>query len=196
MQAAEITNSNILPTDQGFRLWRYFETPAYKNLRKSQEYIESVAVDLVSQKLSDFKDTSMAATENPSSLSRTCLMEKYLKNPNLDLYDVVGTAVDFLLAGIDTTSYSAAFALYHISRHPLVQQRIFEESLKIMEQPDSPILADSLKVGIPYTRAVLKEVFRLNPISVGFGRILSKDLVLGGYHVPKKVPFFEKYLNF
>ncbi|XP_023301139.2 cytochrome P450 302a1, mitochondrial [Lucilia cuprina] len=186
MLAAETTNSNILPTDQGLRLWRYFETAAYKKLRKSQEFMESVAVDLVSQKLAYFKDTSIDATESPTSLSRTCLIEEYLKNPNLDLCDVVGTAADLLLAGIDTTSYSTAFALYHISRHPMVQQRIYEESLKAMKEPDAPILADSLNTGIPYTRAVLKEVFRLNPISVGVGRILNRDLILGGYHVPKE----------
>lgn len=186
MKAAECTNSNILPTDQGLRLWRYLETAAYKKLRKSQEYMESVAVDFVSQKLSFFKDISVEATKNPTLFSRTCLIEEYLKNPNLDLSDVVGTAADFLLAGIDTTSYTTAFALYHISRHPLVQGKLYEESLKIMKELDSPILSDSLKTGIPYTRAVLKEVFRLNPISVGVGRILTRDLILGGYHVPKR----------
>lgn len=189
MLAAETTNSNILPTDQGLRLWRYFETSAYKKLRKSQEYMESVAVDLVSQKLSFFKDTCQDSTENPSSLSRTCLIEEYLKNPNLDLCDVVGTAADLLLAGIDTTSYTTAFALYHISRHPEVQEKLYEEARKIMKLPDDPILSDCLNTGIPYTRAVLKEVFRLNPISVGVGRILTRDLILGGYHVPKEVSF-------
>ena len=32
MESAETTNSCILPTDQGFQLWRYFETPAYRRL--------------------------------------------------------------------------------------------------------------------------------------------------------------------
>lgn len=194
MLAAETTNSNILPTDQGLRLWRYFETCAYKKLRKSQEYMESVAVDLVSQKLTFFKDTeNNEDLDSAKVLNRSCLIEEYLKNPNLDLCDVVGTAADLLLAGIDTTSYTTAFALYHISRHPEVQKRVYEESLTVMPNGESPLQAESLKTGIPYLRAVLKEVFRLNPISVGVGRILTKDLILSGYHIPRQVNFREEH---
>lgn len=196
MWAAETTNSNILPTDQGLGVWRHFETGSYKKLRKSQEYMESVAVDLVSQKLAFFKDTSDESTESPCSLSRTSLVEQYLKNPNLDLCDVVGMAADLLLAGVDTTSYTSAFALYHISRHPQIQQRLYEESLRVLPDKQSPLLADCLNTGIPLTRATLKEVFRLNPISVGVGRILTKDMLLSGYQVPKGVRVnFLRYLS-
>ncbi|XP_073840826.1 cytochrome P450 302a1, mitochondrial [Musca autumnalis] len=185
MWAAETTNSNILPTDQGLGLWRHYETGPYKKLRKAQEYMESVAVDLVSQKLAFFKDTSDDVTESPCSLSRTSLVEQYLKNPNLDLNDVVGMAADLLLAGVDTTSYTTAFALYHISRHPEVQKRLYAESCKALPNRSSPLLGESLNSGIPFTRATLKEVFRLNPISVGVGRILSNDMIFSGYLVPK-----------
>ncbi|XP_075164365.1 cytochrome P450 302a1, mitochondrial isoform X2 [Haematobia irritans] len=188
IRAAETTNSNILPTDQGLGLWRHYETGPYKKLRKAQEYMESVAVDLVSSKLVFFKDEEESIEEDPDnlwSLRRNSLVEEYMKNPNLDLFDVVGMAADLLLAGIDTTSYTTAFALYHISRHSEVQRRIYEEALTVLPSKDSPLLADSLKSGIPYTRATLKEVFRLNPISVGVGRILTKNLIFSGYHVPK-----------
>lgn len=43
----------------------------------------------------------------------------------------------------------------------------------------------TLSAEASYCRAVLKESLRLNPISVGVGRILNKDATLGGYHVPK-----------
>lgn len=43
MHAAEVTNSSILPTDQGLQLWRYFETPKYRKLRKAQEFMERFA---------------------------------------------------------------------------------------------------------------------------------------------------------
>uniref|UniRef100_A0A1I8Q2P9 Cytochrome P450 302a1, mitochondrial n=1 Tax=Stomoxys calcitrans TaxID=35570 RepID=A0A1I8Q2P9_STOCA len=187
MRAAETTNSNILPTDQGLGIWRHFETGPYKRLRKAQEYMESVAVDLVSQKLVFFKE-DQNTEEDPDnlwSLRRNSLVEEYMKNPNLDLFDVVGMAADLLLAGVDTTSYTTAFALYHISRHPEVQRRIYEESLRVLPSKDTPLLADHLNSDIPFTRATLKEVFRLNPISIGVGRILTKDLVFSGYHVPK-----------
>lgn len=40
IEAAEVTNSLTLPTDQGLQLWRHFETPKYRKLRKAQEFME------------------------------------------------------------------------------------------------------------------------------------------------------------
>lgn len=40
IQAALITNSCILKTDNGPHLWQKFETPLYRKLRKAQEYME------------------------------------------------------------------------------------------------------------------------------------------------------------
>ncbi|XP_050336821.1 cytochrome P450 302a1, mitochondrial [Bactrocera neohumeralis] len=187
MRAAETTNSIILPTDQGLQLWRHFETPKYRRLRKAQEYMESVAIDLVSQKLAYFKESKPDGNgdNHDGTMSRSSLIEEYLKNPNLDLCDVVGMAADLLLAGIDTTSYTTAFAVYHIARNAEVQAKLKEEACRVLATPKTPLSADALRAEVPYTRAVLKEVLRLNPISVGVGRILNRDLVLSGYHVPK-----------
>lgn len=53
---------------------------------------------------------------------------------------------------------------------------------------------------LTYSKAVLKETFRLNPVSVGVGRITNTDLILNGYNVPKGVISFVEstffYLNF
>jgi ecdysteroid 22-hydroxylase len=54
----------------------------------------------------------------------------------------------------------------------------------------SPITAETLK-NATYTKAVIKETFRLNPISVGIGRILQTDVVLSGYGVPEGVIYFS-----
>lgn len=40
MKAALVTNSCILKLDNGPQLWRKFETPLYRTLKKSQEYME------------------------------------------------------------------------------------------------------------------------------------------------------------
>uniref|UniRef100_W8CDG2 Cytochrome P450 302a1, mitochondrial n=1 Tax=Ceratitis capitata TaxID=7213 RepID=W8CDG2_CERCA len=187
MRATETTNKSILPTDQGLQLWRHFETPAYRRLRKAQEYMESVAIGFVSQKLNYFKEskTNGDANSPDGTMSRSSLVEEYLKNPKLDLCDVVGMAADLLLAGVDTTSYTTAFAVYHIAKNPEVQQKLQEEACRVLTTPKTPLTADVLRAEVPYARAVLKEVLRLNPISVGVGRILNKDLILSGYHVPK-----------
>lgn len=174
MSAAEHTNSSILPLDQGFQLWRLFETSEYRKLRKSQEFIEQVSVELVDKKRNEHGDGNS-------------LLDQYFKNPNLDVKDLYGMAADLLLAGVHTTSFTTSFALYHISKDQRVQDLLFDEALKILPKIDDLLTPSMMNSEIPFARAVLKETFRMNPISVGVGRILNKDMILSGYHVPKNV---------
>lgn len=60
----------------------------------------SVAVDLVSQKISYYDESSVAQKSG-----RRSLLDDYLMNPRLDLADVVGMACDLLLAGVDTVNF-------------------------------------------------------------------------------------------
>ncbi|XP_039437333.1 cytochrome P450 302a1, mitochondrial [Culex pipiens pallens] len=184
MNAAEGTNESILPTDQGFQLWRFFETRAYRKLRKSQEFMEKTAIDLVSQKLLYFdEDRQKLASGRHKSRS---LLEEYLRNPALDLHDIIGMAADLLLAGVHTSAYTTSFVLYHLCHNPEAQEKLFREACKILPDPwENCVEAAALNSEASYCRAVLKESLRLNPISVGVGRILNQDATLGGYHVPK-----------
>ncbi|XP_018407711.1 PREDICTED: cytochrome P450 302a1, mitochondrial-like [Cyphomyrmex costatus] len=89
-----------------------------------------------------------------------------------------------LLAGVDTTTYSMSFVLYHLARNASIQEKLRLEATNLLKDPTSPITAEIIR-NAKYTKAVLKETFRLNPLSVGIGRILQTDVVLSGYHVPK-----------
>lgn len=57
----------------------------------------SVAVDLVSQKITYFDEERGA-----QKAGRRSLLDDYLLNPKLDLADVVGMACDVLMTGVDT----------------------------------------------------------------------------------------------
>lgn len=176
MKAADDSNRQTLPLDQGFQLWRLFETPMYGKLRKSQEYLEQVSIELVNKKVNQHGDGNS-------------LLDQYLKNPKLNVNDLYGMAADLLLAGVHTTSFSTSFALYHLSKDRRVQNLMHKEALRVMPNEDDPLTPSMMNSEIPYTRAVLKESLRLNPISVGVGRILNQDMIIGGYHVPKDVRF-------
>lgn len=121
--------------------------------------------------------------------------------------DLQGTAEDFLLAGVDTTSITTAMLLYHVARNPEVQTNILSEINSVIPPTEDPSVdvinsasqgnglvhlvfvtdLSSFTGKIPYTRATLKESLRLNPVSIGFGRYLVKDMEISGYSVPKKV---------
>jgi ecdysteroid 25-hydroxylase CYP302A1 len=121
-----------------------------------------------------------------------------LKNPKIDERDIVGMSCDVLLASVHTTSYSTGFALYHIAKNKHVQDLMYEEANKVLPNENDEITSQIMNTEIPYTRAVLKETFRLNPISIGIGRILNHDTIFGGYLVPKnvKIYYFLKFEKF
>lgn len=84
------------------------------------------------------------------------------------------------------TNYTTSFVLYHLATNPEVQNNLYEESCRLLIEPNSPVTT-AILAQAQYMKAVLKESLRLNPISVGIGRILAQDAVLSGYHVPKGV---------
>ncbi len=79
-----------------------------------------------------------------------------------------------------------SFILYHIAKNPSKQEEVYKEVKKLLPKPNSPITADTL-AEFKYLKAAVKETFRLNPISIGVGRILPEDSSFSGYHCPKNV---------
>ncbi|XP_078044253.1 cytochrome P450 302a1, mitochondrial [Augochlora pura] len=172
IEAAFATNSAILKLDNGLQLWQFFETPLYRKLRKAQTYMQSVALELVSQ------------ARSSKSHKNKSFLNAYFENSALDIKDITGMSCDMLLAGIDTTTYSTAFTFYHLAKNQDAQEKLRKEATQLLPDPNQPITADILR-NASYTKAVIKESLRLNPISVGVGRILQTDVVLSGYQVPK-----------
>ncbi|KAK4028361.1 hypothetical protein OUZ56_017641 [Daphnia magna] len=178
IKAAGDTNNEILRTDNGLQLWRKWKTPSYKRICRSQEYIESIALEFVNAKKAEL------LTKNFAAGSQKTLLEVYLTSKDLDVKDVVTMVADMLLAGIDTSSYTMSFILYHLAKNPLSQEKIYLEVKQLLPKSNSVITSDIL-AQLKYLKAAVKESFRLNPISIGVGRILPEDASFSGYHCPK-----------
>lgn len=93
----------------------------------------------------------------------------------------------FSLLLVHTSAYTTCFMLYHIAHDQRIQNLLYEEALKVLPNENDSLTAAVVNSEIPYARAVLKETFRLNPISIGVGRITNKDMIMSGYRVPKDV---------
>ncbi|XP_044726569.1 cytochrome P450 302a1, mitochondrial-like [Chrysoperla carnea] len=175
LQAAFDTNSSILGTDNGPQLWKYFDTPLYKTIKHAQLFMESIAVKLVTKKLENLQQ------EDKDDHS---ILEQLLKSEQLDYKDVIGFACDMLLAGIDTMSYTLCFVFYHLAKNPNAQEKLYKEILELLPNKQTEVTAEIIE-NAKYTKSVLKESLRLNPVSIGIGRILNEDAIFSNYHVPK-----------
>ncbi|XP_034232932.1 cytochrome P450 302a1, mitochondrial-like [Thrips palmi] len=153
-------------------LWKKFE--------KAMLLIEKVSVELVQEKAKSLYQRNMKKSESavPS------LIEFLLTSSNLNYKDAVRISVNLLLAGVENTAYTASFALYHLAKNERVQNMLRLESQRILMSPTDPITDKTLE-DASYARAVLKEVFRMNPLLPGYGRTATQDIVLSGYHIPK-----------
>lgn len=77
--------------------------------------------------------------------------------------------VTLLLAGHETTASALAWTLYEFARHPDLQHRAY---LAVIENDDK------------YLEATLKESMRLHPVIAATARKLTRDQVIGGWHLP------------
>lgn len=177
IEASDFVTSSVSLLDQGFMMWRFFDTKLYKKNKKFMKLLEDVAVDLVERRIKE------------NRIDGNSLLDQYLRNPNADKKDIIGTSIDLMLGGIHTSAYTEGAALYYISKNKQVQDLMYEEAKKVLPNVYDEITPKILNTEIPYIRAVLKETFRLNPISVGIGRILNHDTIFSGYLVPKNVSF-------
>ncbi|KOB71009.1 Uncharacterized protein OBRU01_14480 [Operophtera brumata] len=155
--AAFGSNSGIMKLDKGF-LWKMFQTPLYKKLAKSQEYLEKVSTKILIERIHFF--------DNENIVSDHSLLGSFLQQDNVDFKDIVGMMVDILMAAIDTTAFSTSFALYHLARNPKAQEKVYSEVKTLLPNEDSKITAETLS-NAEYTRSCIKESLRLNPVSIG-----------------------------
>nr|CAD7456983.1 unnamed protein product [Timema tahoe] len=138
IDAALSINSSILRTDNGLQLWKWFDTPLYRKLKRSHLVLEQVAVELVTKKIEILKLQNLNKTSHQPSL-----LELYLSSQHLDHKDVIGMSVDMILAGIDTDSEELStecLELYNIkdvSKHSVPDTK---------RQPTMPAIKLSLRI--------------------------------------------------
>lgn len=76
-----------------------------------------------------------------------------------------------------------------------MQNKLYQETVEILPDPNGSLDLAALTSKATYTRAVLKESLRLNPISIGVGRNLNSDMILSGFHVPKGVGVSTSFIT-
>uniref|UniRef100_A0A182VUF1 Cytochrome P450 n=1 Tax=Anopheles minimus TaxID=112268 RepID=A0A182VUF1_9DIPT len=103
---------------------------------------------------------------------------------NLLSDDDVREEVDtFMFEGHDTTTAGMCWALFLLALHPEIQHQVQQEIDSIFgESNRTPTMRDLNEMKL--LERCLKETLRLYPSVSFFGRTLSEDITLGGYHVP------------
>ncbi|CAL8137894.1 unnamed protein product [Orchesella dallaii] len=92
-------------------------------------------------------------------------------------------ALDFFLAGTETTSSTLEFAFLYILLNPRVQKKVQEEIDRVVDHSGLPSTLDRTRM--PYTEATLLEVQRFATVVPLFSRSNIQDQQVGEYVIPK-----------
>uniref|UniRef100_M3XKF7 Cytochrome P450 family 27 subfamily A member 3 n=1 Tax=Latimeria chalumnae TaxID=7897 RepID=M3XKF7_LATCH len=111
-----------------------------------------------------------------------------LASQKLSVTEIYSSITELLLGGVDTTSNTISWALYHLAQDPVSQNKLYEEVTAISPGKQIPTVEEIGKM--IFLKAVIKETLRLYPVVPGNARVPSeKEVVVGGYLIPKKTLF-------
>lgn len=87
-------------------------------------------------------------------------------------------------AGSETTSSALNSAIKYLAASPKIQQIAHEEIRRVIGTKRSPTFDD--EASLPYIRAMVKEVFRIRPVTtIGSPHYTTADVTYKGFFIPK-----------
>ncbi|XP_072039060.1 cytochrome P450 2J5-like [Amphiura filiformis] len=113
-----------------------------------------------------------------------CYLAKSLEEPDIfTIEDLKYVLSDLFSASTDTTANTLKFALLYMVMNPDVQEKVHQESMRVVGPSRLPCLDDHEKM--PYTAATIYEIQRLSTIAPEDIRCATVDTTLAGYNIPK-----------
>ncbi|KAK2904816.1 hypothetical protein QQF64_032944 [Cirrhinus molitorella] len=111
-----------------------------------------------------------------------------LSNVKMSSKEVYGSISELLLAGVDTTSNTMLWTLHLLSKHPEIQDTLYQDVTRVLKGNSIPT-AEEVN-SMTYVKAVIKEALRMYPVVATNSRlIVENDVVIGGHFFPKKTSF-------
>lgn len=145
--------------------------PFYKILAKSQDFL----YDFVSETV------ARASASPPSKFS---YLDHWIRVDKLDTRDITSFIIDLLMAGMHTTSYATAFLLRNITNNEGIAHTLKDEVDKCM--PQTGHITGRQIDHMTLLRNCLKETLRLDPVSIGTGRLVNQEnTIIDSYEIPK-----------
>ena len=103
------------------------------------------------------------------------LLQASVEGKPLSVNDIREEVDTFMFEGHDTTTSGTSFALYVISRHPQVQEKLFAEIREVIGDDKTLAPSYSQLQNLHYLECVIKESMRLYPPVPIIGRYFKED---------------------
>ncbi|KAM8934041.1 sterol 26-hydroxylase, mitochondrial-like [Pelodytes ibericus] len=166
-----------------FPQWTSVILPFWKKYFANWDNIFSFGMKLISQKMEKIQERLDRGEEVKGEY-----LTYLLSSGKLTDKEIHASVVELLLAGVDTTSNTLAWVLYHLSKSPDIQDQLYKEVTSLAPGDKIPTGEDTAKM--PLLKAVIKETLRLYPVVSTNSRLLvEEDITIGEYNFPKGTLF-------
>lgn len=102
--------------------WQSRATKDYQCLVEGQDLMAKVVEKYLNKRIEQIE-----LDGNGGKTTTTTIVGQLIRDPKITRKDLFGIVMDFVFAGIDTTSITAGFTLYFLAKNPNLQQRLFQE---------------------------------------------------------------------
>nr|XP_019959630.1 PREDICTED: sterol 26-hydroxylase, mitochondrial-like [Paralichthys olivaceus] len=142
----------------------------------------------VGQKLIDRRMAEIVAQVRSGEPADGLYLSYLLSSEKLTRSQIYITLTELLLGGVDTTSNTLTWTLYHLARDERAQELLYRQVNSVCPNKREPTTDDLSRM--PYLKAVIKETLRLYPVVPGNGRYVTEnEVIVGDYWFPKKTQF-------
>lgn len=179
IDAAKFALRNVAVLELKAPYWRYIPTPLWTKYVNNMNFFVELCSKYINEALDRLK-TKKVTSENDLSL-----LERVLRSEG-DPKIATIMALDLILVGIDTISMAVCSILYQAATRLKQQEKMAEEIRRVLPDPSKALSYADLDK-LHYTKAFVREVFRMYSTVIGNGRTLQEDDVICGYHIPKGV---------
>ncbi|XP_006891952.1 PREDICTED: sterol 26-hydroxylase, mitochondrial-like [Elephantulus edwardii] len=160
--------------------------PFWKRYLDGWDTIFAFGRKLIDQKFKDVE--AQLQLGDPAGVQVSGYLHFLLTSGQLSLHEAIGCLAELLMAGVDTTSNTLTWALYHLSKSPEIQEALYKEVVNVVPAGQVPQYKDF--VHMPLVKAVIKETLRLYPVVPTNSRVIvEKEVEVGGYLFPKNTQF-------
>ncbi|CAL1581483.1 unnamed protein product [Knipowitschia caucasica] len=162
-------------------LWPYL--PVYRKFVASWDYLFKMGDELIQKKVQELEQQVESEQEVDGAY-----LTHLLLSDTMSVEEILGSITELLLAGVDTTSNTICWTLYHLAREPQIQEQLFQEVSRVCPGGRVPTSEDM--TSMPFMKAVIRETLRMYPVVPGNARIsYAKEIVVGNHLFPKDTLF-------
>ncbi|XP_047457955.1 cytochrome P450 [Mugil cephalus] len=162
-------------------LWPYL--PFWKQFVATWDHLFKVAEDLVKKKMEEIQENVHLDRDVEGAY-----LTHLLLSDQMTLQEILGSITELLLAGVDTTSNTISWCLYHLAKEPEIQEQLYQEVVGVC--PGGKVPNSSDVTHMPYLKAIIRETLRMYPVVPGNARVtVENEIVVGGHLFPKRTLF-------